>query len=254
MKLLQRGVLSRQIAERYRGDRSPQADEGIIRASWTTSCDRELWYLMQREQYTNPPSAIVQNKLTKGDRYHLWLQQELVPKYTGYDLAHVEDTLDATWGKVRIRGHIDGVLVERKTGKKIALMDFKTTSEYGYKGSAKALGSGGDPGHYSWKYYTQLNRYLNAWNKTYPKEKLDTVVIFLYNVNGSEDKDTGFCSNDYWIKPSLVDFKIDLARLSAVGEAKREPERGYRSQGWECKGCWYNQKCWGEEAQAAGAA
>lgn len=256
MKLLEAGTLSRQIAERYRGGSEPEAEQGVVRGSWTKKCDVELYYLMRREKYTDPPDAITQNRMEKGTRYHDWFQKTLIPECTSYRLTHVEETLEMTIGSITLKGHIDGVLEQRlknapdgsEVWVPIALIDFKTTSEFGYKGSASALKKGGDPLHYSWSYYTQLNRYLRMWNAKYPDQQLDTVVIFLYNVNGTVDKDTGFCSNDFWIRPSMVDFKRDIKRLEAVWGMKREPERPYKEDSWECKGCWYRTKCWGAVA------
>lgn len=241
IELTQTNVLSRQISERLQGDARPQGTGDFFRGSWTMSCPRWIWWEQKSEPYSEVASACGVEKMNKGTRYGIYFQNELIQNNTDYILACCEEELEEDLGGVKIRGHIDGILLDKKTLKPAALFEAKTTSAWGFKGTAKGFG---DPDHYSWSYIKQSTRYLAMWNRKHPEAILDTICVFVYNVNGDLDTSSQFCARDWWFKPSQEDFDNDIAFLREVWNAKRLPRKGYETKK-DCPSfCPYLSKCW----------
>ncbi len=256
MKLLRTNSLSKQIAKNLVGDPGGIPSQDFWRGSWTGTCDREAGYQFGRVVQSNPADALTQERMDKGTLYGAHIEQKLINKHTDYKVLFCEETLYGEIDGIKIKGHNDGIIFKlRKVGNRyayfpVALLEVKTTSQYGYDTTKNAFGVDETSWWYT-SYYPQTNRYLHLWNAKYPHLAVKEVCVFLYNVNGRLDEGTNFCSRDWWYKCSTKDFKEDIARLRRIQEEVTNgnlPQRGYEKKSeWSCKRCWWRDKCWSED-------
>lgn len=243
-------TLCKQIAPKLFGQATTQAQtmpRPFFRGSETAGCGRKLMYGRRGTPPSNPFLPDVWEKMRKGDLIHDRMRKELLPLtdfYLGYEEDTVEGVIEVDGVHVHLKGHIDGVLQDRKTGKTY-LLEIKSTSNWGYKASCKALDEGDDT-HYSHKYIVQANRYVHLWNANWDPQ-LEGICLVLYNVDGQADPQTGLCMRDYWFEPDPELFEEDLRYLASIERmlhAGEEPKRGYEKIGWECVGCQWFSVCW----------
>lgn len=243
---------------------NPQVYEArdYFRMSETTPCPRRLYYSRKGERVSNPFPPAVRMKMELGDIVHNYIRMK-ISEVTGWMITNQEEELVLKNGAdgLQLIGHLDGIIrqcvssspeastpmniLSSKSRSPIAVLEVKSTGEYGYASVKKTAFR--DPTHYSHKYLIQGHRYIAAWNKKYPKEKVDTLCLILYNTNASPDKDTGVVFRDYWFKFDKHLLEDDLAFLSAVDKkikAGEEPARGCLKDSMECKGCLYRDGCW----------
>jgi hypothetical protein len=242
MELKAINLLSKAMSKNE-GEPGPGGKRDYFRGSWTWACGRRLWWEKKGEEYSNRANATSVEKMNKGTRYGEYIATDLINRLTDYIVVFCEEELEGEIAQgVRVRGHIDGILLHKDTLKIAALFECKTTSGFGFKAVVKNFG---DRDHYSWGYVKQSTRYLKLWNDRHPEHATDTICVFLYNVNGDEDTTTSFPARDWWFTPTEADFNEDMRQLKEVARAKKLPKRGYETKSdWKCKTCSYYSKCW----------
>ena len=233
----------------------------FFRVSETTSCGRKLAYGISGVKPTNkfPPQVLL--KMQLGDVLHNWIRDEIIPSYadtqvTNWDvfkdkeefLYHEYDVGGVT---VALGGHLDGIL--RTSGREhppaLAVLEVKTAGRFSYMGTCKSGCM--DPKHWSHGYARQANRYVDLWNRKYPKDKVNKFCIFLFNTDASNDNVTQVPLRDYWFKfnQDELDFDLQLrARVVEEGGNQFDPKlvtKGFSDPScFECKGCLHRDECW----------
>lgn len=220
---------------------------GFFRCSDTGKCGRKSAYFRIGQQVSNPHPADAREKMDKGHLFHdhiRYLITELTPYRIKYEEVPLEDSFEVNGTTVRLKGHCDGVLYDKKDNPQ-ALLEVKSTSEWGYKSTVKAAFT--EPQHYSSGYLLQANRYAHLWNLMCSPLVLKQVCILVYNVNGTADPDTGFPMKDWWFAIDKKLFQEDLTRLAAIQKVVEDgqvPERYFKQIDWECSSCVYFDDCW----------
>lgn len=251
------GMLSSEIAQnvpRPHPDLGPKTGTPLsrreIRVSEMEMCQRLLAYSWRGVTETNPFSAIVKEKLEKGNLLQDRVRGLLIPYFSRYWVTawKPEMLLEYQYGDIFFRGHPDGFLFNWKTGTLVSVLEVKATSDYGFSQCCRSSLS--DPDHYSSYYGHQANTYAGMWNAANPKNTVTELTIFVYNVGGKEDKDVGAPYKDFWFAFSKQLFTEDTQRLTEHFlrvEANPDylPDRPYEQTDWHCTGCRYYDVCYG---------
>lgn len=222
-----------------------------FRGSDTGSCARKIWYTRTGAVPSSSTQPNNWYKMKKGDLFHDFIRNQVLANHAGYRVEYQEERVDAVFEfedgtPVRILGNIDGII--RYAGKSW-ILEIKSTSSWGYKGAVKALKTG-ELEHYAFGYYKQANRYGWAWNATRTPERpiVHGVIIFIWNVNGDEDPDTGLPFRDFWYE---LDGDLIQEDCGFLGEVEtdiregRQSARGYTEVSYECVNmCDHCLSCW----------
>lgn len=248
------GILMSQISKRwhYTVPESIQP-RNYYRVSDTFTCPLRHWHVRTGEIPSDPPKAPDLFRMSTGDVLHDFIRRIVIPSYTDYTVTcwEPEELMKACFTvnkqDIWLHGKADGLLIHRKTGEP-ALLEIKSTSTFGYRGTLKANFQ--DPYHYSMSYVKQAIRYCGLWNKAMKGryKQVSQYVILIVNRNADMDKNDAQTVQmmDYWFHYDKQDFESDLAYLAMV---QKQIKQGQPSRldkpGVDCDLCTRKTRCWG---------
>lgn len=223
--------------ERRQSIREP---DGLWHASSMFSCDRQAVYVRIGAEKTNPRSARSSRTLYLGSLLHA-LVQDALREYVEIDAAlgtqvYTEVKLDVPeW---EFRSSADGLVILPKG--RAFLIEYKTTSEYGFKKSLPQQAHTGQVCAYGWA----LRKYGSQESLIAPLgDNLDRACIVYIN---KSNLDTRLC----WLDLNAdTDAAIEkkMTDLSLFVKHDLLPDRlagTYEKRDWLCGYCEYATRCW----------